>query len=270
MCGMDDQKELLRGLDESGGRSWVLVLDCGRADAFQQLFLDHLPDGASYQTVYNGGLTMTPMWFEEMWSYDVDGHLFHGGNPINTITSENFYLHYDESEWWEEVPSDALYADYTCPGGVSTPSPAGVNEVVRQHLPDGSSVDERLEALGYMDGGSTGDKFNMNVVRYLQPHTPYRQSELGEQWDGLRDSIRDGDLTVEELQEMYADNYRWGFKHAVELAEELAERPKTSNVVITADHGECLWDCGEWLHGCRHPEHEHLTNVPWVEWPVED
>jgi (2Fe-2S) ferredoxin len=260
---MKTQKNLLRELDVDERESWVLILDCGRPDYFQDFYTEYI-DG-EYQTVYNGGNFWTMPWFNEMFSYLVDGHLFHGGQPIRKIRNS---VDYDERDYFNHVPSATTYPIVEEQDKWATSDPAGVNEVVRQHLPEDSMVNDRLYHLGYtMSESDDAPEMNMNVVRYLQPHTPYKAiTSFGDHRNGVRKRIRDQDhsFSKQDWFDAYEANYRWGLEQAAELAEELARRD--ANVVITADHGECLGECGQWFHGPKlDSEHEHICGVPWLE-----
>jgi len=258
---MESQKTLLRELDVAEGESWLLILDCGRADYFQE-FYDEYIDG-EYQTVYNGGNKWTKPWFKDMFSYLVEGHLFHGGQPIRKIRKA---VEYDERKYFNHVPSATTYPIVEEENRWATSDPAGVNQVVEQHLPEDSMVKDRLYHLGYtMSSTDDTPEMNMNVVRYLQPHTPYRAiTSFGDHRNGVRSRVRDEDhsFTREDWIDAYVDNYRWGLEQAASLAETLCERG--ANVVISADHGECLGERDQWFHGPKLNECPELCEVPWL------
>jgi hypothetical protein len=255
---MENQKHLIHELDREEGNSWLLFLDAGRADYFQELYEEYgnLADG-DYQTVYNNGNQGTKRWFKDIFSYSVDGHLFHAGSPIKKMVKN---VKYDEDECFARVPSASIYDVFYINDSVAVTDPESVNEVVEQHLPDDSPVSDRLKNLGYVPSGDPEPNFNMNVVRYMQPHAPYRELDhIDDHLAGIRDNIG-SELTHDDLRDAYQDNYRWGLEYVNELIDVID--PHADNIVVTSDHGECLGDCGEWFHGTG--EHDHLLNVPWL------
>lgn len=262
---MQTQSSLLEQAEKEDGQAWILMLDAGRADYFKDLWRDYAPDSCLYKTVHNGGNISTPYWFNDHFSHLIDGHLFHGGQPIRSIYAEGHHAHYDETEWWAEIPSAVLYETWGEDRPFTTTDPEGVNSLVYKHLPTPGVVTDRLQSLGYESNDSGHPPFNFNLVRYLQPHTPYRmETEISDHWDGLRNAVKSGRRSYDDIEEYYIDNYRWGLKYASRLAEELHTREDTSRVVITADHGECLGRCGDFWHSTG--DHDHLFHVPWLEW----
>lgn len=229
---------------------WVLICDGGRADVFEAIHGDYL-DG-DYERVHNGGCLNTPQWFVEHFHTEYNAMLFHGGTPIRAIET---HTDYDDRAHFEHVPYLTLYDyddgfaehdqhDATCP-------PDSVNHVIRQHLRDDVTLSKRLASLGY--GSPVADReFDFNVVRYVQPHRPYRT--LRSTWHGP-----DDDATVDDVHAAYEDNYRWVLEAITDIVHELP-----GDVAVTADHGDCLLDCGQWNHGPRNDPHDHLVEVPWL------
>ena len=255
---MDSQKKRLRKLDVAEEEAWVIILDCARADYFEQLYEDYF-DG-SYDRVWNHDCKYTPQWFEEMFSYLVDGFLFNGGTPIHRIFENHDW---DGSDYFDQVPSATQYPVYEGEKWI-TPDPAGVVETVKRHLPDGSQVSERLRDLGYIDkpGPEFHDEitFNMNVVRFVKPHQPYRSLPTLRRNDIV--SKFPDTFTHADWERAYLDNLEWGLEHAAELVDVLKERD--ARIVVTSDHGECLGICGDYFHGPDNEPHDHLVNVPWL------
>lgn len=257
---MLSQCNLLPELEAANGQSWVLILDAGRPDYFERHYERRpvLADG-DYQRVHNGGCRSTPIWFNEHFDHAVDGHLFHGGQPIKGIDG----VDYDEDRYWARVPSATLYDAVRYGDNWATTNPASVNRVVEQHLPSGEAiVSDRLRDLGYVPSGEERPAFDMNVVRYLQPHTPYRSlPELDDHRSGLARRVRDGQLDYGDVERAYVDNYEWALDHAAALVETLLDHG-APNIAVSSDHGECLGACGEWFHGSG--DHDHLLTVPWL------
>jgi len=125
---------------------WVLLCDGGRADIFEPLCPDHLPEETAVSRAYNGGVGYTADWMAEMFPDSYEGLFVHGGQPIHSMQGGDW----DEREHFGTVPH---YTDFEWDQQRNTCPPAEVNRVVRSHLSD-------------HDGG---------VVRYLQPHPPFRQ-----------------------------------------------------------------------------------------------
>lgn len=222
---------------------WLLILDAMRPDVFRDYIRDYLT--GALQTV-KSGCQQTPEWFNRMWPGKYDAMLFHGGQPIRSI---NGGPDYDARRHFATVPYTTLYESNeleVCP-------PMAVNDVVRKHLPDRLNLEQRLHALGY-GPQFVGDEFDFRVVRYLQPHKPYRSvpstaSDRGA--DGLGDH---------ELRLAYEDNVEWVLEGARDLVQMVE-----GDVVVTSDHGECLGDCGQRFHGPELDPHDELVNVPWME-----
>lgn len=264
------QKHLIHELDDADGSSWLIILDAGRCDVFEDIY-DEYFESDDYQRVYNGGWPATPYWFNDMFKYPVDGFLFHGGQKIKRIFEDE--VDYDEDECFEHAPNPMLYDSYEGGEGditFRTPDPASVNEVVEQHLPDGHSVNRRLMNLGYMDHQSEtrSEPVNMNVVRYLQPHAPYRSLDhISDHRFDIIDNIKEGTMHRQEWIDAYIDNFHWGMEYASELVDTLIDWG-ADNIVITSDHGECFGDCGDWFHGSWEPREEeyhiHMVTVPWL------
>lgn len=265
MVELVNQKHRIHELDRAEGSTWILILDAGRADVFQEIYEDYevLADG-EYQTMWNNENQNTPNWFKDVFQYAIDGHCFHGGQPIRGIKN----IKYDERECFEEVPSVMLYDTWEPPedadGNYKTPDPASVTSLVEQHLPTHNEVEERLVNLGYKDFHEQDEpSVNMNVVRYLQPHAPYRglpdfSDHTGEIYAKYTDD--EDEFGHEEFRDAYIDNYRWGMKHAAELVEILQDWG-ADDIIVTADHGECLGDCGQFFHS---NDCIDVYQVPWL------
>jgi arylsulfatase A-like enzyme len=221
---------------------WLIICDAGRPDVFEEMYEEYV--SGYYSRVHNGGPRNTPEWFAHHFEGSYDAMLFHGGQPIRSINAGE----YDAREHFASVPYTTLYESNhldVCP-------PDGVNAVVRQHLPDRLEVADQLHALGYKPR-TMDDEFDFRIVRYLQPHKPYR--ELPETRGDAHPHHKQPDI----VRAAYRDNYHWVLESVASL---VAELPGT--VVVTSDHGECLGDCGQWFHGPGNDPHQHLVEVPWL------
>lgn len=178
-----------------------------------------------YTTVYNGGHTFTATWFADHFTGDYDYKLFHGGLPIYSF---NVNPHnYDEREHFDDV---AGWMEFEWDNRHSTCTPETVIDVVKQ-----SDIDR-------------------GVIRFLQPHNPYRK---------LNDiyAVRHAkQYSHNKLKRAYYDNYRWVLENIKnKLLPELS-----GDIAITSDHGQCLGDCGQYLHSPTHSNHDHLVQVPFL------
>ncbi|MFB6073620.1 MAG: hypothetical protein ABEJ89_01250 [Haloarculaceae archaeon] len=225
-----------RALVERREWDWLLVCDAGRYDVFEAVAGDYLPPDATVEPVHNGGAGFTADWMAATFPGTYDELFAHGGQPIHSMADSEW----DERDHFATVPPyDAFAWDET----YNTCPPAAVNEVVREHLSD----------------------HDRGVVRYLQPHPPLR--EMPERTRGratrvrqVANAVRAGDLSLEAVADAYRSNFEWALSEGV--ADLLPDLEGT--VVVTADHGECLGDCGQWFHGRGHDPHDHLVTVPWA------
>lgn len=176
-----------------------------------------------FYTVYNGGFGFTANWFSHHFPNKYDYHLFHGGLPIYAFSHNP--NNYDEREHFNDVTA---WEEYDWDERRSMCPPDVVIDVVKE-----TDVD-------------TG------IIRFLQPHNPYRKL------NNIYGTQHAKQYTNNELKVAYYDNYSW-------VLEEIANKllPILSgDIVITSDHGQCLGDCGQYLHGPDHEKHDHLVNVP--------
>jgi hypothetical protein len=112
------------------------------------------------------------------------------------------------------------------------------------------------------------DKF---IIQYYQPHKPYLRSAIKEQRPATAfetepyEARKRGEISSEELWEMYLDNLRL----VLDEVEILLKNIDAHQVVLTADHGELLGELGIYGHpqGILHPK---LRRVPWVRMTASD
>jgi len=160
---------------------------------------------------------------------------------------------------------------------------------------DGASRDSLVAS-----GGAQGEKVSAHArawvrlnhrepflfwVHYLDPHTPYDSPETPDEvwdrypadWETTRSAWYDEmqNVSPEErsrfqkmCRECYAEEVRYADQCVGELLAELKCKGvyDRSLIVILADHGEELFDHGEFEHG--HSMHEEVLRVPLlVKWP---
>lgn len=217
---MRDQQDLI----EETEWDWLVITDAGRADTFGSISGQYF--SPSWEPVYNGGHTFTGTWFAQHLAGSYPGTLYHGGLPIYAF--ENNPEEYDERDHFAEVIE---FTEYPWDNRVSTCPPEEVVGVVRDHPRESG------------------------VIRFLQPHNPYRT---------LLDTHGEGQASRydrDALEGAYRDNYEW----VLGVIEEDLLPLLSGRVVITSDHGQCFGDCGQYLHNLGHEPHEHLTTVPWMD-----
>lgn len=215
-----DQKRLIEATDWD----YLVICDGGRADVFENAYQDHL-DG-DYTRAWNRDHGFTATWFAEMFDGEYDAWCYHGGLPIHEFVENP--ADYDEREHFAEV---ANYGRYEWDEDFRSCPPEGVTRLVAEDGPQQA------------------------VIRYLQPHNPYRDlGHIGGRADAQR-------YESDVLYDAYRDNFEWVLS---EIANGLVPLLH-GTVVVTADHGQCLGDCGQYLHHRDHDRHDHLVEVPWLE-----
>lgn len=93
------------------------------------------------------------------------------------------------------------------------------------------------------------------IVHYMQPHSPYIATD-----EPIKDLNVAGELNRETLWEAYLDNLRY----VLDEVDTLLNNVDAENTVITADHGEALWENGIFGHNLTNPMPE-VKHVPWAE-----
>lgn len=252
--GTRPQAELLDKFFAGDGPRWLLWADGLRWDTFEDLHDEYL--SGRVRPAWNHDLGYTGDWADRFLRRDFDRTMgFFSSVPL----WEFEHADYDEREYFGLVPApdaydDTLVADrlealgYTA--RVDRPEdppwqrrPLRTNAVVRDHLAD-------------LDGG---------VVRYIAPHPPLvgldnTTSGRGK-IDAVHEALATDVLTTENLREAYRATARVAFEAATDLIPDLS-----GEVVLTADHGECLSEgtCSQIFHARGHDTHDHLTTVPWA------
>lgn len=258
------QSDLIHGDDLEW--DWLLLLDGARADVVgDELdgFLAYAEDEGhdlttSFISADNGGIGFTKTWFEQMFPATYQLACFNP-QPIHTFQAGEET--YDERQHFALFPG---MSEYDWDVDLGTAPPEAVVDVVKWYREN--PVDDRLRALGYADEASVGSGLaDRGLIRFLQPHPPLRQLvELtGGRANRIRktaDALRSGALTEDELADAYRDNLHWVLSDGVLPLLDVLE----GTIVLTADHGECLGDCGQVFHSGLHDKHDHLRTVPWV------
>lgn len=113
--------------------------------------------------------------------------------------------------------------------------------------------------------------FGRTIVHYMQPHIPHGAAAYAEErpptdleadpWQ----CIRNGAVDREDVWENYLDNLRI----TLDSIEILLKNIDAEKVVITADHGDLIGECGAYGHpaGFVHPA---VKKVPWVVTSASD
>lgn len=239
---MPDQYDYLQSALKYDDPDWVIMLDAGRYDIFDQLVWDYF-DG-QLERVWNGGVGYTGDWFERNLSQDYPNAGLFSYLPLRFQQGD-----YDGLQHFARAPdignqvkaeerlANLGYLEAKQSFDVGVTSPSAVNSVVR---------DTQLS------GG---------LVRYLKPHPPFVGMEERTSGSGkmhkTQDALETGKLGYDELTDAYIKTYRMGFEAATELVPDVH-----GTVYLTADHGTCL-TCGQLFHGSKHEKHDHLTVVPW-------
>lgn len=103
------------------------------------------------------------------------------------------------------------------------------------------------------------------VVHYMQPHTPFRDSDGTEVPGSVWDRIQRGEKDYDEAWAEYKDNLRW----VLDDVELLLENVDAEKVVISSDHGNAIGEWGCYGHRPYVPL-DAVKRVPWVETTATD
>lgn len=124
-----------------------------------------------------------------------------------------------------------------------------------------------------------------HIVHFLPPHVPhiFKDSEELEEGSPYRnyEAAREGEVSADEMREVYAENLQFVIERATELLEDIGGK-----IVFTADHGELLGEGmpmwmkalhDRWGNQWHKYDFGHYPNidvpelveVPWFELPAE-
>lgn len=114
------------------------------------------------------------------------------------------------------------------------------------------------------------------VMHYLPPHSPFigepplNLARWGEQPDGLHaacyelrrpdEAVQAGDLSWQEIKTAYEGNLRLAWDAARQLAQACPDK----QIVVTADHGECIGEDDRFGHQAAWEGEDVLHEVPWL------
>jgi len=243
--GVISQDWLLKTALADDDPLWVIWLDGGRVDYFKRLVDDYF-DGELY-TCWNGGIGYSGDWADRHLRRDMSGYGLFSVSPVRSLQRTD----YDGRDYFDIAPE----------------------------IDTGDSLQDRLAALGYreQDGDTIAklspercnqavreylDQIDGGVIRYLKPHPPFEglkgMTSGSQKTRATWHAIWSGELTHDELANAYVATYRQAFEAAADIVPEL-----DGTVILTADHGECLGDCGQLYHSREHDTHRHLCEVPW-------
>ncbi|QKQ98770.1 hypothetical protein GKQ38_04565 [Candidatus Nanohaloarchaea archaeon] len=250
---LDSQLDLINNIREED-EFLLIVLDACRYDVLNDVVEDYFPQSKA-KPVYNKARN-TFEWGKNVWGNGLyTCKYISGAVPINSkeldFEADGFESLYDGYVPAEHLLNlrDAWAEAWDEDLGIAPPEP--ITEIA---LEEG---EDRM------------------VVHYFQPHAPYigEEQELGytEGKDALPnkgkpadkmiwDKVKSGEISDEKLRELY----RLNLYRVLKSVEELVEKVNHDNIVITADHGEALGECGIY----EHPEnlnHPKVRVVPWVE-----
>lgn len=279
---MESQKKLINETD------WdvLIILDACRHDFFEELYTDYL-SGKLIKT--KSGAINTAEWLVKTFeSYYSDVTYFSAMPHVNSLgislkdTNPNWDYDWKATDYFFKIVD---VWDFGWSEKLGAVPPRVLSETVVR----GSDEDRK-------------------IVHYGQPHVPYlslvEDSNLSRGKWNPKESVRNEGFTIDfrgwvkkklidilgreftwQLKETlnmetvpgsiehgwrkgikhcYKDNLRRGLEEASNLIEKLP-----GEIVITADHGECLGEEGYWSHG--HYGHEKtprlpvLVEVPWLE-----
>jgi hypothetical protein len=231
---------------------WILWFDGGRYDTFADMY-DQYFEG-ELQAVWNGDYGYTGDWTEAHLSQNFDELGLFSPVPLRDFGATD----YDGRDWFKVAPN---YRDLSQ-----------------------DEVHKRLASLGYLemdeddevwkshtDRVNKGarqyfDEIEGGVIRYVKPHPPFEGLEILTSGSGkinrAKEALEEDEITPEELERAYEETYRLAFEGTLDIVPDL-----DGKVVITADHGECLYEegCDQVFHARNLDPHKHLTVVPWFE-----
>lgn len=231
---------------------WIIWFDGGRFDYFCELYREYFE--GTPRRVWNGDVGYTGDWSVRHLRQEFPDMGCFSPVPLRELDA----VDYDDTKWFDVAPDNEEY--------------------------DESSVEDRLAALGYLEHDQDEDPWTIHttrvneivreyldeieggVIRYIKPHPPFEGYEDITKGQGkvkrTVEALLSGDVTREELEDAYVQEYRKAFEGARDIIEDL-----DGTVVITADHGECLYEpgCNQVYHGRNFQMHDHLTHVPWLE-----
>ena len=240
---IEEQEKLLRDLLSSNS-FLLIILDACRYDFFQEAY-HRLGLGGRLMPVWSTG-SHTMDFIESICREPVDAHVV-AGNPHYYYRQECFRRGVSHAWLW------------------------GWDEKLR-------TVPADKIVLGVMKALARGEK--RIIAHLVQPHAPYigrtkllrgnfyqTVYALMGRGGGRPDPMSDVPLRL--LIHAYRDNLEYAIRHGVKPLLRIAEQYGIDRVVVTADHGESLWEYRpEPPHYDPHPRRVDwywLREVPWLE-----
>lgn len=225
---------------------WLLLLDAARGDVTREV-------DRSFKCV-DAGTRETAEWLRTYFPGDYDLSFVSAAPTINHLD----WVDYDETDHFAYTE---FRPDIGSPVGHHS-TPEAVADRVRKIVM--RDTDRHLAAMGYAADAPPA----RGIARFMQPHVPYREPLPLDDYDGNRvdalpTAMEDGVVTHDMWYWRYVDNLEYALPTVLELAGWLADNGYTA--VVTADHGECLGECGQFFHSADYDPHDHLTTVPWLE-----
>lgn len=250
---LPSQKERIEDLT-AADNWWLIILDACRYDYFERVYSEYFQGKLSKTD--NGGIGFTATWFAEMFPDEYDA-LCINPQPVHTFQGGPDY---DERMHFGLVPS---MREYEWDDATATVRPEAVLNVAQEYTSD--ELPGRLAQLGYVeDADKTQAVIQRGVIRFLQPHPPFKQlveltNARANRDRQVKTAITAGDVTKAEVQDAYLDNLRWVLEVAHDWINGL-----DGTVVVTADHGEMLGENGMWFHSGELAQYDEMRHVPWL------
>ncbi|WP_253739103.1 hypothetical protein [Halohasta salina] len=235
----------------------LLILDACRADMFEEVVGKV---GDSYQRRRSNG-SATPEWIKRTFaSKSMGDTVYVSANPwVSRQAPDSFH---DIINLWVEL-YDLDHADL-----------ANATDMRKFDFDYGTTIPARDVTNRAIEVAEEYPNKRI-IVHYFQPHAPcigLRDGTEREEPSRIHpeaDSYIEGDVSKEELWEVYCENTGYAWHHAQRYLESVSGKK-----VVTADHGELF---GELLRPFpmrryAHPDNLHhpkLTTVPWAEFEDE-
>lgn len=267
---------------------YLIVLDACRFDIFKNCYKDYFE--GNLEERWSPGAT-TDEWLQGTFNENGLNISYFSGNPkVNSSGVKSLPgSEWDPSKIFEEIVDvwktnwdpelRTVHPDSMKEAVLSRNNIKGkknyIIHYIQPHAPyityESSFSELGAKKLAETDGNSIKDRTFRHIVNFLgkiernlsketswkirktlrmQPVTPLEQV-----W---RDHQK-GELSEEDVFELYEENLRIALESIAELVNEL-----DGKVVITADHGELLGEDGLWGHR-NNSTKEKLRKVPWLE-----
>ncbi|WP_327052782.1 hypothetical protein [Halomicrococcus gelatinilyticus] len=176
---------------------------------------------------------------------------------------EIFKEHYDMNK---EVTQDTAYISWNVfaqmldPDAFDTFVPVGRAKWGddQEILPPRELTDRTIDI---MRNGSA----ERTVVHYMQPHTPFKDSDTTEVPGSVWERIQRGEKDRAEALEEYENNLRW----VMDDIELLLENVDAEKVIVSSDHGNLIGEFGCYGHRPYVPI-PSVKRVPWIETTATD